>query len=94
MGAIELHSHDMYGHQIWPLGETGFGVSVAYYRTNEDDTLRPDFTFFHVSDGFRQSLFNIHGTLDKGGRPMVSNIFHDRVAEVRQHALEALGLLV
>lgn len=74
--------NDMYGHAIWPLGETGYGVSVSFYREG-NGPLRPDFTFFHVSDGFRQALFSVAAWGITGeNRPQVHNVFDDRMAEV------------
>lgn len=73
----EIRSEDMYGNRIWPLGETGFGVSVSWYGPGSGGgPLTAWFTFFHHSDGFRQSLFSV----DAKGRP--ANVFYDRIAEV------------
>lgn len=78
----EIRTHDMYGNEIVPLGETGYGVStwiackgfpgVPYYFC---------FAVFHVSDGFRQSLFSVE--LDKPDRPTICNIFGDRIRELQ-----------
>lgn len=75
---------DMYGHVIVPLDETGFGISTTWHRRMDEDFLRPQFTFFHFSDGFRQSLFSIDLTDNRFGHPgpMDCNIFEDRCYEV------------
>lgn len=80
--APELRSQDMYGNRIWPLGETGFGVSVTWYSrpSDRDPRLRPSFTFFHASDGFRQAIWSLQGDDDPG----LVNLFQDRWAEVVQ----------
>ncbi len=79
---VEIRSHDMYGQEIVPLGETGYGVSVCFasYPGRPDPYLWPQFTVFHVSDGFRQSLFSVN--LDEVDRPSLCNIFQNRVAEL------------
>lgn len=78
---MEIRENDMYGHRIYPLGETGYGVSVAFGSTpSESDCIYPLFTVFHVSDGFRQSLFSV--SINKPDRPTLTNVFHDRVAEL------------
>lgn len=74
--------HDMYGHEIIPLKETGYGVSTSFFDRG-DGSWQPHFTFFHMSDGFRQSLFSI-----MGDRPEIVNVFRERLAEVHVSRLE------
>lgn len=77
----DLRTEDMYGNVIVPLGESGYGVSTTFFSVPAvGPELRPLFTFFHVSDGFRQSLFSVE--LDKPDRPTLANVFHDRIAEL------------
>ena len=72
---------DMYGHPIYPLGETGFGVSVTFSSEGPDHEAKyPYFTIFHESDGFRQSLFSVHMT-EFENRQLLCNVFQDRIAE-------------
>lgn len=78
---MKIRENDMYGHRIWPLGETGYGVSVSYYHIGKSCP-SPLFTFFHVSDEFRQTLFGIQ--IDRGKKPTLCNIFEDRVVEVQE----------
>jgi hypothetical protein len=42
----------------------------------------PLFTFFHSSDGFRQSLFSVGGREESPHGPQVCNVFDDRLREV------------
>lgn len=79
MTTENLRTKDMYGHPIYPLGDTGYGVSISFY-TQGDSPPAPDFTFFHNSDGFRQALFSLQ--IDPGETPQVSNIFRDRMDAV------------
>lgn len=70
---------DMYGHEIYPLGETGFGVSISFSSEGPETPPKyPHFTIFHESDNFRQCLFSVSLKPD---RPYVSNTFEDRIAE-------------
>ncbi len=71
----------MYGHEIILIGR-GFGVSVSYFQLAERRS--PDFTFFHESDGFRQSLFSVAGSslIGEGEGPQIHNVFRERLAEV------------
>jgi hypothetical protein len=75
--------NDMYGHPIWLLGDTGYGVSVSVY-TQGDGPPTPDFTLFHHSDGFRQALFSVtaRGMFSERRGPEVHNVFEHRVAGV------------
>lgn len=77
-----IHTHDMYGNEIIRLGETGYGVSTTFscYPSREPPYLWPKWTLFHISDGFRQSLFSV--SLDEIDKPTLVNIFHDRVLEL------------
>ncbi len=88
-------TRDMYGHLIHvsDRGLGGFGVSLSYGGTVEDvkagrPARRPQFTFFHESDGYRQALFTVDAWQDPPEthpvwrRPKVVNIFHDRLIEV------------
>lgn len=83
---MDIHQCDMYGNEIIPLGESGWGISIENYRTNENPTLLPSFNFFYVSDGFRQSAFSIQfnryrlGTEHPG--PVATNVFEDRCMEI------------
>lgn len=74
----ELAEKDMYGDAIIPIGDSGYGVSVAFF-VRPDDTKHPYFSIFHESDGFRQSLTSV--TIDENGG-WISNVFRDRTAEV------------
>lgn len=91
-----MRTEDMYGHTIYPLGDTGYGVSVSFY-TQGGGPPAPDLTFFHSSDGFRQALFSVAARgFGTETAPAVHNIFHDRVDEVavraeRDHLLKALA---
>lgn len=77
---MEIRNEDMYGNTIFRLGETGYGVSMALHSPGQAAWL-PLFTFFHVSDGFRQALFCC--SIDHGERPVsLGNIFHDRIGEL------------
>lgn len=84
----ELRSHDMYGSEIHRLGETGYGVSVSYWRPGMEPEapLRPEFTIFHCSDGFRQSLFSVRIEDPErhhwGWAASTINVFHERIAEL------------
>lgn len=82
---MEIRSHDMYGHEIVPLGETGYGVSTCFASKGVPGApLYAEFTVFHVSDGFRQSLFSVG--LDKPDRPTLYDVFDDRIRELQaQH---------
>ncbi len=72
-------AHDMYGHPIYPLGETGFGVCITFYTEGSDGPAKyPHFTIFHVSDNYQQCLFS--ADLGMEG-PQISNIFCKRIAE-------------
>ncbi len=83
-------TRDMYGHLIHLSeddGEGEFGVSVNYAGATGSGDMWPEFTFFHKSDDYRQSLFtvsfeHVEGPLGGGRRPRVTNIFDERVAEV------------
>lgn len=79
-----IRGADMYGNRIHPIGETGYGASISFYG-NYGEPLMPMLTLFHISDGFRQSLFSFTplGDFKGGDRPSLSNIFYDRVSEVR-----------
>ena len=69
---------DMYGQPIYPLGETGFGVSIDFSSRGPDHQVRfPSFNIFHESDDYRQSLFSASLDLD---RPRICNVFQDRIA--------------
>lgn len=70
----------MYGHEIVPLGETGYGVSTTFAGRSGSSDLYPYFTFFHISDGFRQSLFTVD--IEHMLHPRLLNIFEDRIAEL------------
>ncbi len=82
---MTLPDHDMYRYKIWPLGETGWGMSVSYHQepwSEFPERFHPTFTLFHESEPNPQQclvMFNLHGT---EGRPQVNNIFDERVAEV------------
>jgi hypothetical protein len=69
----------MYGHPIVPLGENGYGVSTSF-GGGLGGARYPTFTVFHVSDGFRQSLFSV--SIDKPERPTLHNVFHDRIGSL------------
>ena len=77
--------HDMYGHEIWPLGETGWGMSVSFHKEPQSELptkLHPNFTLFHYSDPNPQQCLltlTLHGI---EGRPQVQNIFDGRIEEV------------
>ena len=83
-----LRSHDMYGNQIYPLGETGYGVSMSFWKPGMDNVApwRPEFTFFHRSDGFRQCLFSARiedpQNHQWGWSAGIINEFADRIAEI------------
>jgi len=79
MADKELAKRDMYGHTIHRLEGTEFGVSIAY-----DGDGKPDFTVFHESDNFRQSLFSIGYSKEKYGVGLMwqHNCFEKRIAEV------------
>lgn len=85
---VSLNTHDMYGNEIYRLGETGYGVSICYWRPGEDleAPQRPEFTFFHCSDGFRQSLFSARiedpDRHWRGWSASTINTFEDRIAEL------------
>ncbi len=84
---MPLPERDMYGHEIWPLGETGWGVSVSFHRKPQSESptkLHPNFTLFHHSDPNPQQCLvtlALHGT---EGRPQVSNVFDKRIVEVEE----------
>jgi len=75
----QLATHDMYGHRIHLIGKSGFGVSLSTFQRPGDIQRLPDFTIFHDSDGFRQSLFSV--AVYKEGQA-IHDTFEDRVAEV------------
>ncbi len=78
-------SHDMYGHEIWLLGETGWGVSVSYHTEPQSESpkkLHPNFTFFHHSDPNPQQCLLTLALHGAEGRPRVQNVFDRRIAEV------------
>ena len=88
-------TRDMYGHLIHvsDRGLGGFGISLSYSGTVEDvkagrPCRRPTFHFYHESDGYRQSLFSVDAYQDPPEtdpvwrHPKVTQIFHDRLAEV------------
>lgn len=83
---MTLPERDMYGHKIWPLGETGWGVSVSFYSKPHSESptkLHPDFTLFHHSDpNPQQSLFSVSRA--GGERFQVHNVFDDRITEVEK----------
>ena len=80
---------DMYGQPIYPLGETGFGVSISWHSERSDrPAIYPFFTIFHQSDDYRQSLFS--ATMDLKG-PHISNSFPDRITEHFKHGGSLLG---
>lgn len=80
-----MNTHDMYGHKIHLLGETGYGVSVSFsQRARRGGTYsdaRPYFTIFHVSDGFRQALFGAFVDHDTN-RPGICDTFMDRIEKL------------
>lgn len=84
----ELAERDMYGHPIIPIGDSGYGVSVSFFSRpsigdKQDDAQEfPDFTIFHDSDGFQQSLFSM--AVYKEGQ-VIHNTFEDRVAEALEN---------
>lgn len=77
-----LHTHDMYGNEIYRLGETGYGVSMTIHAIGIDSEQPwlPFFTVFHCSDGFRQSLFSV--SLERDDRAQLSNLFTDRIRDL------------
>lgn len=78
---LELRSEDMYGNSIYPLGETGYGVSLCFHGKGDGSgNWLPDFTVFHFSDGFRQCLLSV--ALDDPDRAILHDIFTDRIAEL------------
>lgn len=73
----------MYGNEIHLLGETGYGISVEFAKANDPAVpTYPQFNIFHVSDGFRQSLYSTG--LFLGEIPEVHNAFHERIYELMQ----------
>lgn len=70
---------DMYGNEIYLLGESGFGVSFHVGITQFKER-HPYFNVFHISDGYHQSLFSM--TLNEMKLPLYANIFPERCAEV------------
>lgn len=85
---MELRSHDMYGQEIVPLGETGFGVSTPEMGFYPDGDAVINFWVFHISDGFRQALFGVMLGTKEDRHPHVINIFHDRVEAVKAYMRE------
>ena len=90
---MPLPDHDMYGHKIWPLGETGWGMSVSYHQKTDNydevDVKDPHFTLFHESDPNPQQCLvtlSLHGTEE---RPQICNVFDKRVEEVETHNAHA-----
>lgn len=84
----EIRARDMYGNEIVPLGETGYGVSTTWFARPPDSRLCPEWTFFHASDGFRQSLFSVHLQADRDWRDhpvSLCNIFYERLLELPEH---------
>ena len=79
---------DMYGQPIYPLGETGFGVSIIFYNSPDPPIRSPEFTIFHQSDNYQQSLFSASMNLNG---PHISNPFQDRIAEHFKNELSLLG---
>lgn len=73
-----MNETDMYGNEIYRLGETGYGVSVAIVDPVNGAPRYPFFTIFHASDGFRQSLLSV----SMSDAPTLSNIFEGRLAEI------------
>ena len=72
----DTRHYDMYGHPIYYIGESGFGVSITFMGY-ESET--PYITLFHESDNFRQCL----GSIDfHGGSMEISNVFENRVLQV------------
>lgn len=78
-GNKRLATHDMYGHRIHLIGKSGFGVSFTTFQRPGCIQRLPDFTIFHDSDGFRQSLFSV--AVYKEGQ-VIHNTFEERVVEV------------
>lgn len=80
---------DMYGHPIYPLGETGFGVSITFFSEGPEFPPKyPWFSIFHESDDFQQSLFSAELNLNG---PHICNAFEDRIAEHFKNELSLLG---
>ncbi len=81
-------TNDMYGHLIHVSdhGGGGFGVSLTW-QGEPGGRVLPYMTVFHESDGFQQSLFSVtlqevEGPLGGGERPVICNVFDDRLHEV------------
>lgn len=78
---------DMYGHLIHVAEDgAGFGVSLTW-QCIPGGPMLPYMTVFHESDGFQQSLFSVsiervEGPLGGGERPVICNVFDDRLHEV------------
>ncbi len=70
---------DMYGQPIYPLGETGFGISIIL---GTEGGIKPKpyigVSVFHASDEFHQSLFSC----SIGKDVHIENVFHERLAEL------------
>ena len=74
-------THDMYGNEIYRLGESGYGVSVAFHSNGvAGRPLLPLFTVFHCSDGFKQSLFS--ASVDQTHLVTLVNVFYNRILEL------------
>lgn len=71
---------DMYGDPVYPLGDSGFGASITFYR--DEKGKEPCITLFHDSDGFHP----LGSVVLNGGAMGVNNQFRGRIADV----LEAL----
>lgn len=76
-----LAHYDMYGNPIHVIGESGYGISLAFGQTSGEELVRPLFALFHQSDGFRQCLFTFSIEED---RPQLSNIFQNRIRELME----------
>lgn len=88
-----MNGHDMYGNEIYRLGETGYGISICFSRDgmNWEGIYGPVFTVFHASDGFRQSLFCVDITQRSSFIPAISNVFHERIMELMETAPHGRG---
>ncbi len=83
---MQLRDRDMYGNPITPLGETGYGVSIAFAGNGNGPAVYPFITVFHISDGFRQSLYSV--AMSEALTFYVCNVYGERVTEVIAEALE------
>lgn len=74
----------MYGNEIYPLGETGYGISVCFPSSGNQRW--PEFAIFHSSDNFQQCLFFVDIT--DFIKPQICNYFPERIkriAEMKPH---------